>query len=123
MINLRQLEISKHYQRDNKFREKIINQIVNNNWGQIIKFEWHKGTYRCLTDMGLIFILTPEQDKIMTYYLARARVAQGMYKGNAPKFILKRIHKNASKYEKICGVNLLDSKTHELYVKGVLYEE
>jgi hypothetical protein len=120
-IKLDNLKISAHCLFNNKFRNDAINTIVSGNWGQIIKQEWYKGAYRCLTDTGLIFIVSPEKDKILTYYLARGSTAQGMFGNKAPSYLLKKISKNASKYTQLFEEKLTDSKLHEYKVKGIYY--
>ena len=121
-INLSNLKLSYHCLHENKIRRKIINTVVGNNWGQIIKQEWFKGAYRCLTDTGLIFIISPECNMIMTYYLALAKVVQGMYDGNAPKYILKRIKKNSSRYKMLYDEYMINSREHEGRLKEAIYE-
>lgn len=120
-IDLKKLKLSNHYKRDNKIREQIIDSIVEGNWGQIVKQEWYKGAYRCLTDTGLIFIVSPEKDMILTYYLARGGVAQGMFNHKAPGYLMKKINKNANKYKEVMGGKLINSKLHEYKMKGIYY--
>jgi hypothetical protein len=101
MINLRTLKVSKHYSNDRQMRQEQIETVVGGNWGTVIKEEYYKGAWRCLTDMGLIFIVDDSKTLIITYYLASGSIVSGMFHGNVPKYINRRISDNARKYNEI----------------------
>lgn len=99
MMNLTELRISYHFQNDRQGRKERIDSIVKGNWGQVIREEYYKGAWRCLTDNGLIFIIEDTKSMIMTYYFAVPEVVRGMYHGKAiPQFLQNKIKKNARTY-------------------------
>ena len=99
MIKLNELKVSYHFQNTRQGRDERINTITKNNWGQVVREEYYKGAWRCLTDTGLVFIVEESKTIILTYYFATMEVAIGMYHGNVPEFMKKKIRKNATQYK------------------------
>lgn len=110
MMNLKSLKISAHFTNDRTNRQAQIEAVINGNWGQVIKEEWYKDAYRCLTDMGLIFIVSADRTTIMTYYLAKGKIVSAMLKGKIPKSLNKRIADNANKYMNLYGGSIRNAK-------------
>lgn len=101
MIKLNELKISYHFQNDRNERKTRIDAIVNGNFGQVVIEEWYKDAWRCLTDTGLIAIVEPKKEIILTYYFAPLKTAQMMYKASfrkMPEAVTNKIKKNAKTY-------------------------
>lgn len=101
MTNLKSIKVSYHFQNDRQGRKERIDRVVNGNWGSVVKEEFRKDAWRMLTDTGLIFILTPNKELILTYYFATGKTVNEMYHGKAPKAITNRVNKNARAYAEI----------------------
>jgi hypothetical protein len=118
MLNLNELLVSYHFQNDRAERKERIDAVLGGNYGQIIKQVYCKGAIRCLTDMGLIFIVNEQQTLILTYYFARKETIYQMYKGklaSVPSFIVKRVDKNARKYKKLYNDSMYYDRWYELH--------
>lgn len=104
MTKLNELKISYHFQNDRNTRKARIDAIINGNFGQVVIEEWYKGAWRCLTDTGLIAIVEPKKEIILTYYFAPLKTAQAMYKASfrkMPEAVANKINKNAKTYMKM----------------------
>lgn len=104
MIKLNELKVSYHFQNDRNERKAAIDTIINGNFGQVVIEEFYKDAWRCLTDTGLIAIVTPDKSLILTYYFAPMKTAAMMYKANfrkMPQAVANKIQKNANTYNKI----------------------
>ena len=110
MTNLKNLKISTHFINDRQGRKETIDRIICGNWGQVMKEEYIKGAYRCLTDTGLMFILNDSKTIIITYYFATCQHVQEMYRYQAPKNILKKIRDNQRKFKAIYGCEFIEIK-------------
>ena len=110
MTNLKKLEVSAHFINDRQGRKETIDRVICGNWGQVMKEEYYKGAYRCLTDTGLIFILNDTKTVIITYYFASCSLVQGMYRHQAPKSILAKIRDNQRKFKEIYGCEFIEIK-------------
>ena len=101
MTNLYKIPVSAHFNYDRHVRKARIDAIINGNWGQVVRESFATNVWHCLTDTGLIFIVNAEKTKIVTYYFATAAQAQQICNKSCSKQLLKRIQKNASKYQKL----------------------
>lgn len=101
MTNLHNIPVSYHFTHDRAERKARIDEVINGNWGQVIRESFATNVWHCLTDTGLIFIVNAEKTKIMTYYFATQAQAQQVCNKSCPKQVLKRIQKNASKYQNL----------------------
>jgi hypothetical protein len=101
MTNLREIPVSWHFANERKERKARIDEVINGNWGQVIRESFATNVWHCLTDTGLIFIVNADKSKIMTYYFATPAQAQQICNKSCPKQVLKRIQKNAGKYQKL----------------------
>jgi hypothetical protein len=104
MINLTTCKISYHFQNDRQERKAKIDKIINNNLGQVVIEEWYRDAWRCLTDTGLIIIVSAKQDFILTYYFATMKKAKAMYHDafkTMPQAVANKIIKNANTYSAI----------------------
>lgn len=108
MMKLTELKVSYHFQNDRQGRKQRIDAVVKSNWGQVVREEYYKGAWRCLTDNGLIFIVEEKKEIILTYYFALPQVIRGMYHGKpVPTFLLNKVKNNAKTYKKIYGEALM----------------
>jgi len=102
MTNLKEIKVSYHFQNDRKYRKEQIDAVVNGNWGQPIKEVFLTDSWKILTDMGLVFVLTADKSLIMTYYLVTLSTVNKFYNhGKAPASIVKRVQRNANTYNKL----------------------
>lgn len=112
MMKLNELKVSYHFQNDRTERKMRIERIVNGNFGQIVLEEYYKGAWRCLTDTGLVVIVEPKRELILTYYFCPLNTARAMYRAcqrKMPQAVENKIRKNAKKY-----VELYDDRTLNL---------
>ena len=109
MINLTSIRVSYHFQNDRQGRKERIDRIINNNFGQVVLEEYYKGAWRCLTDTGLIFIVSEAKDLILTYYFAPMETVICMYKAmgrKVPQAVENKVRKNAKTYKRIYQENI-----------------
>lgn len=113
MIKLNELKVSYHFQNDRNERKAQIDAIINGNFGQVVIEEWYKDAWRCLTDTGLIAIVEPKKEIILTYYFAPMKTASMMYKAafrKMPQAVANKIQKNANTFNKIYNDSIKNAK-------------
>ena len=113
MIKLNELKVSYHFQNDRNERKAQIDAIINGNFGQVVIEEWYKDAWRCLTDTGLIAIVEPKKEIILTYYFAPMKTAQMMYRANfrkMPQAVANKIQKNANTFNKIYNDSIKNAR-------------
>jgi len=98
MTNPATLKVSYHFQNTRNERKARIDSIINGNWGSPVREVWYKDAWRIMTDAGLIFIVEPKKEIILTYYFATPSVAAGMFQGRVPEAIKNKVRKNAQMY-------------------------
>lgn len=84
--------------RENRFT-KIKEQI---GFGNVIKEQFVRGCFACLTDTGIIFILDKAKTKIITLYVATIANLYYMYleDNHIPVELVKLVNKNQKLYTK-----------------------
>ena len=106
MTNLQNIPVSYHFTHDRAERKARIDEVIGGNWGQVVRESFATNVWHCLTDTGLIFIVNADKSKIMTYYFATPAQAQQICNKSCSKQLLKKIQKNASKYQKLYNENV-----------------
>lgn len=116
MTNLTNIKISYHFQNERTGRKEQIDNVINGNWGQVVKETYLTDSWKCLTDTGLVFVLTPNKDLIITYYFATMAIAHKFYnRGKVPTALEKRIQRNATKFNQLYGASIKYKKFEKQY--------
>jgi len=108
MIKLNELKVSYHFQNDRKERKERIDAIINGNFGQVVIEQYFKDAWRVLTDTGIMAVVTPNKELILTYYFCPMETARMIYKSQGkkmPDYIANKIKKNARTYKNIYEEN------------------
>lgn len=102
MTNLKDIQVSYHFQNERRERKEQIDAVVNGNWGQPVKEVFLTDSWKILTDTGLVFVLTADKNLIMTYYLVTLSTVNKFYNhGKVPANMIKRVQRNASIYNNL----------------------
>ena len=106
MPNLYEISISSHFARARSARCERMNVVLGGNWGNIICLTMQEDglAWHCVTDTGLLVVLSKDQKVIVTCYLATFSRAKRVFDSagaHMPKALQKRISKNSERYFKL----------------------
>lgn len=98
------LTMSYHYETERAERRELMCEICRGNFGEYLcKAKGHSDCWRCMTTMGICFVVDPSLKRIITAYpcsMSQARAickSAGVHMSNS---LQKRIEKNQMRIDK-----------------------
>ena len=113
MTDLSVLKLSRHFAEDRSERMEQFKEITawDGTWGKVIAERDNRsnpGTIMCLTTKGIVAIVAPSCNCLMTAFLASMPTAKFICYQHVPPKVAKRIEKNAEVFRRLYGLNYED---------------